>query len=50
MIRSVSASALGTFSGRDSRALAGMRTSRSSIEETPIVPSISFCCAGVLEM
>ncbi len=42
--------ARGRLSGRDSRALAGMRTSRSSIEAAPMTPSISFCWADVFEM
>src|SRR6185436_17166332 len=42
--------AAGTLSGRESRALVGIRESRSSMEPTPIVPSISRCWAGVLEM
>src|SRR6266436_5565030 len=42
--------AAGTFSGRESRALGGIRESKSSMEPTPIVPSISRCWAGVFEM
>src|SRR4030095_16989314 len=42
--------AAGTLSGRDSRALVGIRESRSCIEPTPIAPSISRCWTGVLEM
>src|SRR5258705_3198407 len=42
--------ATGTLSGRESRALVGIRERRSSMEPTRIVPSISRCWAGVLEM
>jgi hypothetical protein len=49
-MRSVSASGSGSASGRDSRALAGIFTSRSSMEPAPIVRSISRCSATVLPM
>ncbi len=48
--RSISAISPATLRGRASRAFGGMRTRRSSIEDTPMVPSISFCWAGVFEM
>jgi hypothetical protein len=49
-MRSVSASAGGSASGRDMRAFAGTLTSRSSMEPAPMVSSMRFCSAGVLAM